>query len=173
MKFVISPLLAVLVLASFAWSQSVTPKKGSGQKTNLDLPFDAEGAENEEEEAPDSAPAICWGGAGGESGALGFQAGMFGTLKKACCCCCRVAASPRCSTPQPHRNGVPCAVRWESFGSAGMKRPQRQRFFARAARTLGGVWPCSGSGSPIRLVRREVHAPKETPCPRRPPPTIS
>ena len=53
MKFVISPLLAVLVLASFAWSQSVTPKKGSGQKTNLDLPFDAEGAENEEEEAPE------------------------------------------------------------------------------------------------------------------------
>ena len=54
MKFVISPLLAVLVLASFAWSQSVTPKKGSGQKTNLDLPFDAEGADSEdEEEAPE------------------------------------------------------------------------------------------------------------------------
>ena len=53
MKFVISPLLAVLVLASFAWSQSVTPKKGSGQKVNLDLPFDAEGADREEEEVPE------------------------------------------------------------------------------------------------------------------------
>ena len=53
MKFVKSPLLAEPVLASFSWSQSVTPKKGSGQKMNLDLPFDAEGADSQEEEVPE------------------------------------------------------------------------------------------------------------------------
>ena len=44
----ISPLfLAAMALASFSWSQSVTPKSGSGLKTNLDLPFDAAGEESQ------------------------------------------------------------------------------------------------------------------------------
>lgn len=50
----ISPLfLAAMALASFSWSQSVTPKSGSGLKTNLDLPFDAAGEESQREDAPE------------------------------------------------------------------------------------------------------------------------
>ena len=53
LKSILALFLAMLLLASFAWSQSVTPKKGSGHKTNLDLPFDAVGADSEKEEAPE------------------------------------------------------------------------------------------------------------------------
>ena len=50
MKYAIASFLAMLLLASFAWSQSVTPRKSSGSKENLDLPFDARGEDSEEEE---------------------------------------------------------------------------------------------------------------------------
>ena len=53
MKSIFPLFLAVLLLASFARPQSVTPKKGSGHKTNLDLPFDAVGEDGEKEEAPE------------------------------------------------------------------------------------------------------------------------
>ena len=53
LKSILALFLAMSLLASCAWSQSVTPMKGAGHKTNLELPFDAVGADSEKEEAPE------------------------------------------------------------------------------------------------------------------------
>ncbi len=53
LKTILPLFLAVTVLASFSWSQSVTPKSRSGLKTNLDLPFDAGGEDSRQEDAPE------------------------------------------------------------------------------------------------------------------------
>ena len=53
LKSILPFFLAVTALASFSWSQSVTPKSRSGLKTNLDLPFDAGGEDSRQEDAPE------------------------------------------------------------------------------------------------------------------------
>ena len=53
LKSILPFFLAVTALASFSWSQSVTPKSSSGLKTNLDLPFDAGGEDSQQEDAPE------------------------------------------------------------------------------------------------------------------------